>query len=230
MSRRPGERNLAKLPVGFLCRGQERRLDNARCQLALLRHAADFTDRHAEVIRNRLNDSRCLLEYRVQLLTAQHAGAHGLRDLEHGGGLSLCRGAGDLELLVQLLDKRDRFLIAAECITGKQAHLCDCIRRSVVRAARTHSGLVDKLLQIRRALQTVVHQVETGGGLRQLIRHTDDTAHQLGAEERGAQLFERGRQVFRRRLRRGHAAPQLLDLAHGSGELFAHTCQFAVKL
>ena len=83
---------------------------------------------------------------------------------------------------------------------------------------------------IRRALQTVVHQVQTGGGLRHFVRHTHDTAHQLGTEERCPQLFERCRQVLCRRLRRGHAAPQLLDFAHGSGELFAHTCQFAVKL
>ena len=132
---RPGERNLVEFLVGFLCRGQQRGLDDARRQLALLRHAADFTDRHAEVIRNRLNDSRRLLEYRVQLLAAQHAGAHRLRDLEHGGCLSLCRGAGDLELLVQLLDKRNRFLVAAECVAGKQTHLRDRIRCSVVRAA-----------------------------------------------------------------------------------------------
>ncbi len=187
---RPGERNLVELPVGFLCRGQQRGLDDARRQLAFLRHAADFTDRHAEVIRNRLNDGRRLLEYRVQLLTAQHAGAHRLRDLEHGGGLTLCRGAGDLELLVQLLDKRNRFLIAAECVTGKQTHLRDRIRRGVVRAARTHSRLIDQLLQVGGALQTVVHQVQTRRGLRHFVRHTHDTAHQLGAEECGAQLFE----------------------------------------
>ena len=227
---RPGERNLVEFLVGFLCRGQQSGLDDARRQLALLRHAANFTNRHAEVIRNRLNDGRRLLEYRVQLLTTQHAGAHRLRDLEHGGGLSLCRGAGDLELLVQLLDKRDRFLIAAECVTGKQTHLRDRIRRGVVRAARTHSRLIDQLLQVGSALQTVVHQVQTRRGLRHFVRHTHDTAHQLGAEERGAQLFERCRQVLCRRLRRGHAAPQLLDFAHGSGELFTHTRQFTVKL
>ena len=123
-------------------------------------------------------------------LAAQHAGAHRLRDLKNGGGLTLCRGAGDLELLVQLLDKRDRFLIAAECVTGKQAHLCDCIRRSVIRAARTHSRLIDQLLQVGGALQTVVHQIQTRRGLRHFVRHAHDTAHQLGAEERGAQLFK----------------------------------------
>ena len=162
---RPGERNLAEFLVGFLCRGQQCGLDNARRQLALLRHAADFTDRYAEVIRNRLNDSRCLLEYRIQLLASQHAGAHGLRDLQHGGGLTLGGRAGNLELLVQLLDKRDRFLIAAECVTGKQTHLRDRIRRSVVRAARTHSRLIDQLLQVGGALQTVVHQIQTRRGL-----------------------------------------------------------------
>ncbi len=118
-----------------------------------------------------------LLQDGVQFLPPQHAGAHGLGELEHSRLDALGAGSRQGELLVELLGKGHQLPVGGKCLPSHGPQLAHHVCRFLVVSPGALGGPVNQVLELRSGLESVVHPLQPGGGLGMGVRQTGKRLH-----------------------------------------------------